>query len=159
MKRVLSVACLLFTFALAVSLAAQATPPAGQAPAAQAPAAQAPAKIVTDADYAMHMKEIQQLNGVLNKSIKAGAAEEASKAAVRLQVLFKNIHGYWDEKKVTDASTVAATALTSLQAVQTALSANDMTTAEKERATFAGVCMTCHAAHREKLPEGGFRIK
>ena len=29
-------------------------------------------KIATDADYATHMKEIGQLNGVLNKSIKGG---------------------------------------------------------------------------------------
>ena len=58
MKRVLSIACLLFSFALAVSLSAQA-PTAGM-------------KIASDADYATHMKEIGQLNGVLNKSIKGG---------------------------------------------------------------------------------------
>ncbi len=64
MKRVLSIACLSFTIAL--TLALQATP------AAQAGAPTAGMKIATDADYAAHMKEIGQLNGVLNKSIKAG---------------------------------------------------------------------------------------
>jgi hypothetical protein len=154
MKRVLSFVCI-SSFALAVSLAAQATPPA-QPPLAPT---QAPAKIGTEADYAAHMKEIGQLNGVLNKSIKGGMTDEALKAATRLEVLFKNIHGYWNEKKVTDASTVATTALTSLQSLQTALKANDMTGAETARATFSGVCMTCHAAHREKTPEGGWRMK
>jgi hypothetical protein len=145
MKRVLSTACLLFCFALAVSLSAQA-PTAGM-------------KIASDADYATHMKEIGQLNGVLNKSIKGGVADEATKAATRMEVLFKNIHTYWNDKKVADATTAAQTAVTSLQGVQKALAANDMAGAETARASLAGTCMACHTAHREKLPEGGFRIK
>ena len=153
MKRVLSLTGVAFIVAFAVSLAAQATPaPAGQAPMAGM-------IIATDADYAVHMKEIGQLNGVLNKSIKAGAADEATKAATRLEVLFKNVHGYWTGKKIEDATTAAQTAVTSLQAVQKALAANDMTAAETARGSLAGACMTCHTAHREKLPEGGFRIK
>ena len=154
MKRVLSIASLLFCITLTVSLSAQ-TPPAP----AGTTAPTAGMKITTDAEFATHMKEIQQHNGVLNKSIKGGMAEEATKAAARLEVLFKNIHGYWSGKKVEDATTAAQTAVTSLQAVQKALAANDMAAAETARATFAGTCMTCHTAHREKLPEGGFRIK
>ena len=148
MKRVLSIFTLLVCVALAVSASAQGTtaPTAGM-------------KITTDAEFSTHMKEIQQQNGVLNKSIKGGMTEEATKAAARLEVLFKNIHGYWSEKKVADATAAADTAVTSLQAVQKALASKDLAAAETARATFAGTCMTCHTAHREKLPEGGFRIK
>ena len=95
MKRVLSIACLLFSFTLAVSLSAQTAPTAGM-------------KIASDADYATHMKEIGQLNGVLNKSLKAGEAAEAGKAAARMEVLFKNVHTYWADKKIADATTAAA---------------------------------------------------
>ena len=76
-----------------------------------------------------------------------------------MEVLFKNIHTYWDEKKVADATTASQTVVTGLQAVQKALTANDMTAAETARATVGAQCMACHTAHREKLPEGGFRIK
>ena len=145
MKRVLSIACLIFSFALAVSLSAQA-PTAGM-------------KIASDADYATHMKEIGQLNGVLNKSMKGGDAAEAGKAAARMEVLFKNVHTYWADKKVADATTAAQGVVTSLQAVQKALTANDMAAAETARAAIGANCMGCHTAHREKLPEGGFRIK
>jgi len=155
MKRVLSTFSLLFCVALAVSVSAQATPQG----AGQGSAPTAGMKIASDADYATHMKEIGQLNGVLNKSIKGGMADEATKAATRMEVLFKNIHGYWAAKKVEDATTAAQTAVTSLQGVQKALASNDMAAAETARATLAGTCMTCHTAHREKLPEGGFRIK
>ena len=142
MKRVLSIACLVFTFAFAVSMAAQA-----------------PAKIGSDADYATHMKEIGSLNGAMTKAIKAGDAAEAGKAAARLEILFKNIHGYWTDKKVADASAAAETAITSLASIQKALSANDMAAAETARGTLAQQCMACHKEHREKLPEGGWRIK
>ena len=147
MKRVLSIACLLFSFSLAVSLAAQGTmaPTAGM-------------KITTDAEYATHMKEIGQLNGVLNKSVKGGDAAEATKAAARLEVLFKNIHGYWAAKKIDDATTAAQNVVTSLQGVQKALAANDMAAAETARAAIGANCMSCHTAHRDKLPEGGFKI-
>jgi hypothetical protein len=168
MKRVLSFLSIL-SVALSVALAAQTTPaPSGQTTpeaagqtttgtAGQAPTANM--KIGSETDYATHMKEIGQLNGVLNKSIKAGSAEEAGKAAARLEILFKNVHGYWTDKKVADATTAAQTAVTSLQTLQKALSANDMTAAETARASFAGTCMTCHTAHREKTPEGGSRMK
>jgi hypothetical protein len=144
MTRVVSVACVLI-LGLVVSISAQA-PTAGQ-------------KIATDADYAVHMKEIGQLNGVLTKAVKGGVADEASKAAARMEVLFKNVHAYWVEKKVTDAIGFTETALTGLQAVQKATAANDMAAAETARASVAGACQACHMAHREKLPEGGFRIK
>jgi multidrug resistance efflux pump len=154
MKRPLSIASLLFCIALTVSLSAQAPPaPAGTA------APTAGMKISTDAEFSTHMKEIQQQNGILNKSIKGGMADEATKAAARLEVLFKNIHGYWSDKKVEDATTAAQNIVTSLQAVQKALAANDMAAAETARAAIGANCMTCHTAHREKLPEGGFRIK
>ncbi len=142
MKRVLSIASVLFTIVFAVSLTAQAPP-----------------KIGSDTDYAAHMKEIGQLNGVLTKSIKGGDAAEGGKAAARLEILFKNVHGYWTDKKIADATAAAQTAVTSLQAIQKALAANDMAAAETARGTFAGTCMGCHKEHREKLPEGGFRIK
>jgi cytochrome c556 len=148
MKRVLSVASLVFSVALlTVSLSAQGTAPT------------AGMKIASDADYATHMKEIGQLNGVLNKSIKGGEGAEAGKAAARMEVLFKNVHAYWNDKKVMDATTAAMGVVSSLQAVQKAVAANDMTAAETARAAIGANCMSCHTAHREKLPEGGFKIK
>lgn len=49
--------------------------------------------------------------------------------------------------------------VTNLQAVQKALAANDMAAAETARANVAAQCMGCHTAHREKTPEGGWRMK
>jgi hypothetical protein len=152
MKRALSIFSLLFCVAFAMSVSAQGTPQGTAAPTAGM-------KIATDADYATHMKEIGQQNGMLNKAIKGSMAAEATTAAARLEVLFKNVHAYWTDKKIEDATTASATAVTSLQGIQKALAANDMAAAETSRAALAGTCMACHMAHREKLPEGGFKIK
>jgi cytochrome c556 len=143
MKRVLSFACL-FSLAVTVSLAAQLA---------------APGKIGSEADYMAHMKEIGPLNGAMGKAIKGGMGEEAGKAAARLEVLFKNVQAYWSEKKVADATTAAETVLKNLAAVQAAVKANDMAAAETARAAVAAQCMACHTAHREKLPDGGFKMK
>ena len=142
MKRVLSIACLVFTIAFAVSLVAQA-----------------PAKIVSEADYAAAMKEIGSLNGALTKAIKGGDAAEAGKAVPRMETIFKSVQAYWADKKVADATTAAQTAVTSLAAISKALAANDMAAAETARGTLAQQCMGCHKEHREKLPEGGFKMK
>ena len=56
-------------------------------------------KIASEADYATHMKEIGQLNGVLNKSVKGGDAAEAGKAAARMEVLFKNVHALLERQE------------------------------------------------------------
>jgi cytochrome c556 len=142
MKRLLSIACVLFAFVFAVSLAAQA-----------------PAKIASEADYAATMKEVGSLNGAMTKAIKAGDAAEAAKAVPRLEVLFKSVHAYWSDKKVADATTAAQTAITSLGQISKALAANDMAAAETARTTLAAQCMGCHKEHREKTPEGGWRMK
>jgi len=142
MKRVLSIACVLFAFVFAVSLAAQA-----------------PAKIASEADYSATMKEVGSLNGALTKAIKGGDAAEASKAVPRLETLFKSVHAYWADKKVADAQTAAQTAVTSLGQISKALASNDMAGAETARATLAAQCMGCHKEHREKTPEGGWKMK
>ena len=141
MKRVFSSVCVL-GFILAVSLAAQT-----------------PAKIVSEADYAMAMKEVGQLNGVMTKSIKGGVAADAATAATRLEAVFKIVHAYWNDKKVADATTAAQAAITALQGVQKALASNDMAAAETARTGVAAQCMACHTAHREKTPEGGWKMK
>jgi cytochrome c556 len=145
MSRALTLACM-FSFALAVSLAGQA----GTAPKTT---------IVTDEDYATAMKEIGPTSQALGKAIASADDAGAAKAAARLEVLFTDVHGYWAGKKIEDASTAAQDAVAGLQAVQKAVAAKDMTAAEAGRQKVQAACKVCHSAHREKTPEGGWRIK
>jgi cytochrome c556 len=122
--------------------------------------AQAPAKIASEADYAATMKEVGSLNGGMAKAIKGGTLDAAAKAApARLEALFKNVHAYWSDKKVADATAAADAALKAIAGLQKAMASNDMAAAETSRAALAAQCMACHTAHREKTPEGGWRMK
>ena len=147
MKRVMTVACVL-SLALATSLVVQA---------AQAPMAK-PA-ITSEADYSVAMKEVGSTAPVLMKAIASGNEADATKAAERLGAIFKDVQAYWEGKKVQDATTAATDAVAAAQAVSKALAAHDMTAAGEARVKLAATCMACHMAHRERLPDGSFRMK
>jgi cytochrome c556 len=144
MKRVFSVA-------LVLSLALVGTV------MAQAPMAKV--AITSEADYSAVMKEVGSTNGMLGKAITSSAAADAAKGAARLETLFKDVQAYWTAKKVDDATTAATSAVAAAQAISKAVAANDMTAAAEARTKLGATCMACHTAHREKTPEGGFKMK
>jgi hypothetical protein len=154
MNRVLTLACVL-SLALAVSLAAQA----GQTTTTTTAKMGMKTTIVTETDYATVMKEVGPTAQALNKAIMSGDEAAAAKAATRLEELFNNVHGYWMGKKVDDASMAAQNAVAALQAVSKAIAAHDMTAAGEARQKLQAQCMACHTAHREKTPEGAWKMK
>ncbi len=115
--------------------------------------------ITSEADYAAVMKEVGSTNGTLGKAITSGVAADAATASARLETLFKDVHAYWAAKKVDDATTAAAAAGAAAQAISKAVAANDMTAAGEARTKLGAQCMACHTAHREKMPEGGWKMK
>src|SRR5207253_290446 len=88
MKRVVTLTCL-WSFALAVYLAAQAAQPPTTA------------AIPSDADHAAAMKEAGPLSTALTKAIQASNEADAAKAAARLEVLFADVYAYWGSKRLS----------------------------------------------------------
>lgn len=144
MKRVLAIACVLSLAVIGTVMA--------QAPMAKM-------AITSEADYAAVMKEVGSTNGMLGKAIQSSASADAAKAAARLEVLFKDVHAYWAAKKVQDATDAAANAIAAAGAISKAVAANDMAAATEARTKLGAQCMACHTAHREKTPEGGWKMK
>src|SRR6476620_8540144 len=99
MKRVLAVVCV-----LSVGLVGSVMAQAGQGGMAKT-------AINSDADYAAAMKEIGSTNGMIGKALTGGNTADATKGAARLEVLFRDVHAYWQGKKVDDATKFAADAL------------------------------------------------
>jgi len=62
-------------------------------------------------------------------------------------------------KKVEDATTAAKNAVAASQAIAKAVAAHDMAAANTAATTLGAQCMACHTAHREKTPEGTFKMK
>ena len=147
------------TFVLSVALMGTLMAQAPAAPGRGQAAPMAKTTITSEAEYATVMKEIGSANGTLGKAITSGSAADAGAAAARLETAFKNVHAYWADKKVADATTAASEAVAASAAISKAVAANDMAAATEARTKLGAQCMACHTAHREKTPEGTWRMK
>jgi cytochrome c556 len=116
-------------------------------------------KKVSDEDYSKAMKEIGPLMQTLRKNVEAGNAADAAKDAARLEVLFRDSQAYWEARKTEDAIAAAKLAVTAAGDAAKAASANNMAKLGEATKTLGGTCMGCHNAHRERLPDGTYRIK
>jgi len=130
---------------------------AGATLAAQTPMAKM--AISSDDDYSKAMKEVGTQSMTLRKSLASSSEADAAASAARLETIFKDVQAYWDNKKVDDASTAAKNAVAASQAVSKAVAAHDMAAANAAAQTLNGTCMTCHTAHRERQPDGTFKMK
>jgi cytochrome c556 len=95
----------------------------------------------------------------LKKSVPGAAHEEAASDARHLGEIFQNVESYLSHQNVPDAvsqaqgMSAAARELASAAAARNA----DAESAALEKVNAA--CAACHAAHREKLAEGGYKLK
>jgi mono/diheme cytochrome c family protein len=114
--------------------------------------------ITSEADYSKYMKEVASINGGLRG---AGAAptDDNVKAAQRLGVIFKDVQAYWEDKKVDDAIGFSKAAVAGADTLAKALTAKDEAAVGAAQKALAGQCAGCHMAHREKTPEGTFKMK
>jgi len=125
--------------------------------AAQAPMAKM--AIASTDDYSKAMKQVGTDSAALRKSIATPSEADAAAASARLESTFKDVQAYWEHKKVDDAAGFAKNAVAAVQAVSNALAAHDMDAAAAANQTLAGTCTACHTAHRDRLPDGSFKMK
>ena len=107
------------------------------------------------------MKEIQPTFGGITTGMtsRSMAAADVAKNADKLQGLFKEVSGFMQGKSITDAVGFANDAANAAAELSKAAKANDsegMATAQK---AIQKQCGTCHAAHREQLPDKTFKLK
>ena len=81
------------------------------------------------------------------------------KNAQKLEQWFNDVQRYWEAKKVPDAVAFAKTAATAAQTTVSASVAMNMQALEDAQKALTGACQGCHSAHRERLPDGTFKIK
>jgi cytochrome c556 len=125
--------------------------------AAQAPMAKT--SISSEDDYSKAMKEVGAQNNALRKAIQTPSEADVAASAAKLETIFKDVQAYWENKKVDDAATAAKNAVAATQAISKAAAAHDMAAATAASTTLGQQCMTCHTAHRERQPDGSFKMK
>jgi cytochrome c556 len=92
-----------------------------------------------------------------NLEAKNGAVIE--KDATAAADAYKQMAGFWKARKADDAVKWSEESATGAAATATAAKAGDW---DKAKASWGAVgknCKGCHDAYREKLPDGGYKIK
>ncbi len=105
------------------------------------------------------MEKVGKAAGVLRKAVPAKAFADVSAAAGQMAELFPQTVAAWEKRGYADAVkwTNEATALS-----KELKAAADAGHAEHVSEVFSKLgqnCKTCHEAHREKLPDGKYKIK
>jgi mono/diheme cytochrome c family protein len=111
------------------------------------------------AEYKTWMQTAGATAGSLHKNLDAKNAEAAAADAKKLQEIFSHVHEYWMKKDVADAMKFAMNASEGFGIVAADASASKFDEASATLKATSANCGGCHTVHREKLPEGGFKIK
>jgi cytochrome c556 len=111
------------------------------------------------AELTAAMKTAGAANGTLRKSIAAKDAAETSATAEKLVVAFKTTQGHFEEHKMQDGIKFAQDGIQAATNLSAAAKAGEWEKASDELKTIGAQCQGCHAAHREKLPDGSYKMK
>jgi len=107
------------------------------------------------------MKEIQPAFGGITTGMQTRnmPAAEVAKNADKLQGLFKEVSTFMQGKSITDAVGFANDAANAAAELSKAAKANDADAMAAAQKTIQKQCGTCHAAHREQLPDKSYKLK
>lgn len=105
------------------------------------------------------MKTAGAANGSLRKSIAAKDGAETAATAEKLAAAFKTVQAHFEEHHMEDGIKFAQTANQASMNLAAAAKAGEWDKASDELKTLGAQCQGCHAAHREKLADGTYKMK
>jgi hypothetical protein len=122
--------------------------------------------------YQAAEKQLQAANNSLRNNVKNIDYAGLQKDAATFKAAFAVMLQFWEEKKADDAIKFVQDGMTNAGALETAAQAmnyNGVLAAQNaivgsngvafEGGALPGVCVGCHLAHRQRLPDGTFEIK
>jgi len=110
-------------------------------------------------EHAGWMKTIQATTGSLRKNIEGKASDDIAKDAAKIEEVFKKSEEFWTKRNTEDAVKWSQEAQAAAKEIADAAKGGDMEKASTGLRSLMGKCSACHSAHRERLPEGGYKIK
>ncbi len=115
--------------------------------------------VMTDEQYVNTMKQIGPTFQTLLKNNESMDHAAGVKNAQRLEQWFNDVQRYWEAKKVANAAAFAKSAAAAAQMTVSASVAMNMMVLDESEKKLRDACQGCHTAHRERLPDGTFKIK
>jgi hypothetical protein len=108
--------------------------------------------------YRLLMRPAAAANMALQGSLQGDLAAVAKNAA-DMQAAFARIEAFWTARNTADAMGFAKNVQAVAREVQDAATAGNREAAAAAAGRIGANCMACHAAHRERLPDGSFQLK
>ena len=123
--------------------------------------------------YQQAMKGLQAATNSMRTHVKAIDYPGLEKDADAFKASFAVALSFWEEKKAEDAIKMAADGMKGAEALAAAAKAQNYNEALAAQNAIAGsngvafngdtalpgVCVGCHLAHRQRMPDGTFEIK
>ena len=104
------------------------------------------------------MKGMDKHAGVIRK-LPTKTGDEVASNAEELVKLYGSMHQFWVQRNVEDAVKWTDEGKAAATELAAAAKAGDTAKAESAFKAVGGTCRSCHTAHREKLPDGTYKIK
>ena len=104
------------------------------------------------------MKEANSAASTLRK-LESKTGESAVDAAETLGGVYENMIGFWRSRNAADAVKWSEEGKAAALQLANAAHADNAAGAAAAFKTVMSTCQSCHEARREKLPDGGYRIK
>lgn len=105
------------------------------------------------------MKDVNTTATALRGHVQAKDYDGIAADAEALKPMFAEIEKFWTARKVDDALGFAKTGAKGVADLETAAKAKNEEGVAAAARAVTGTCMGCHAAHRERLPDGTSEIK
>ena len=111
-----------------------------------------------EAAFQKEMKSVDQHNGVLRK-LAQKTGDEAATNAEQIAKLYGSMKEFWTKRSVDDAVKWSDEGKAAAVELASAAKSGEAAKAETAFKALSGTCRSCHTAHREKLPDGTYKIK
>jgi cytochrome c556 len=110
-------------------------------------------------EFQTWMKETNTSFVGLRKTVAAKQGTETAATAEKMAGIFEHVRGHFEEHHMDDGVNFAKTGHDAAKDLASAANSGDWDKASADLKTLGGACQGCHAAHREKLPDGSFKMK
>jgi cytochrome c556 len=111
-----------------------------------------------EAAFQTEMKSMDKHAAVIRK-LPAKTGDDVASNAEEIVKLYGSMHQFWAKRNVEDALKWTQEGKTAAEELVSAAKAGDTAKAEAAFKAVGGTCRSCHTAHREKLPDGTYKIK
>jgi hypothetical protein len=119
----------------------------------------------TDAEYQNWMKTAAAASASLQKNVTDKKFDAAVADARKIEDTFKQVEAFWRSRNMPDAMNFARQVQNEALTVDKAITTGDMERSYLQSVVgmmagnVSGSCGGCHNAHRQRLPDGSFKIK